>query len=47
MVGSQIRVCRWCGAKIMFVGVLWLYAEVADVNGYCPNSNNDKHSPKI
>jgi hypothetical protein len=42
-----IRVCRFCGLKIMFVGSLWLAAEHADVNGFCPDSNDDRHAPRL
>ena len=40
------RICRYCGAEIMFVGVLWLRRRVADVNGFCPKSpDDDLHHP--
>jgi hypothetical protein len=44
---SNIFVCRFCGIKIMLVSGVWLAAEVADVNGICPNSNDDKHRPQL
>jgi hypothetical protein len=44
---SDIFICRFCGVKIMFVSGAWLAAEVADVNGFCPNSNDDKHRPHL
>jgi len=41
-----IKTCWFCGSKIMFVGVLWLRADVADVNGFCPKSpDDDQHHP--
>jgi len=43
----MIKTCQYCGSKIMFVGVLWLRADVADVNGFCPKSpDDDQHHPE-
>jgi hypothetical protein len=44
---SAIRVCRFCGMKIMLVMGRWLAAEVADVNGFCRSSKDGRHSPHI
>jgi hypothetical protein len=44
---SAIRICRFCGIKIMLVMERWLAAEVADVNGFCPNSRDDRHGPHL
>jgi hypothetical protein len=44
---SGIRVCRFCGIKITLVSTVWLAAEVADVNGFCPNSEDDRHTPHV
>jgi hypothetical protein len=41
-----IKTCRFCSTKIMLVGALWLRAEIADVNGYCPDSDDDRHHPQ-
>jgi hypothetical protein len=39
--------CVFCGADIMRVGEVWLKAQVADVNGFCPNSPDDLHHPIV
>jgi hypothetical protein len=38
--------CRWCGIEIMKVGEIWYLKRAADINGFCPNSPTDLHSPK-
>lgn len=30
----------------MKTGDVWYAAEVADINGYCPASNDDMHAPE-
>ena len=43
---SNIRTCRRCGTEIMLTGERWYRARVADINGYCPGSDDDLHSPE-
>jgi hypothetical protein len=42
-----VRLCHFCGARVVFLGGLWLRADVADINGYCPASPyDDLHHPE-
>ena len=47
MGSALIKVCRCCGADIMLCGTVWYYARVADVNGFCPGSDDDLHHPEV
>ena len=38
--------CCYCGAEIMKTGDRWYNKRTADVNGYCPKSQDDLHSPE-
>jgi hypothetical protein len=48
MTAGEMRdpVCRYCGAEIMYIGILWLMRRTADLNGFCPKSpDDDLHHP--
>jgi hypothetical protein len=34
-----------CGAEIMLVASVWYKTRAADINGFCPLSPDDTHSP--
>jgi hypothetical protein len=39
--------CCYCGAEIMKTGDRWYNKRTADINGYCPKSPDDLHSPEL
>jgi hypothetical protein len=42
----MIKRCHYCGMEIIFVDALWLRTDVADLNGFCPESpDDDRHHP--
>ncbi len=44
--GCCPRLCQYCGTEIMLVGSVWYKLRTADINGFCPASPDDLHSPE-
>ena len=44
---SPIGDCQHCGKRIMLVGSVWYRTEIADINGFCPDSPDDQHRPAV
>jgi hypothetical protein len=38
--------CYYCYAEIMKVNDRWFNKRTADINGWCPKSPDDLHSPE-